>query len=110
MELSAPQASLVDEALQWAARLSRDSIPVQDLKAFFAWRQSPAQAAAFASVLEARLHARRYIVRPAADAFNVIDKWTGWVVADCGAMTLTRAEAQDAAARLNWRAHPGYAF
>jgi len=67
-----------DQAAAWCAKLSRTSIDNDELRAFFAWRRDPRNAAAFATAAKARRRqTERFVVEPDPGGFSVIDVWTG---------------------------------
>jgi ferric-dicitrate binding protein FerR (iron transport regulator) len=66
------------KATAWVARLSQPSIDGEALRAFFAWKREPANAAAFDAASKARRRqTERFRVEPDATGFSVIDVSTG---------------------------------
>ena len=95
-----------DQALCWLARLSRSEVPVDDVKAFFIWREEPENNCVYARAEEQLLTATRFKVQRHGAGWVVIDVWTGLParLAHTPQAGLTRRQALLAAVQLNW--HP----
>ena len=69
------------EAAAWIAKLSQRSVTTAELYEFQAWRDEPANDAAYRRAeLESerqRPQRGRFVFRPDATGFSVIDTWTG---------------------------------
>ena len=96
-------------AAGWMARLSETPVGRGDLEAFFVWRGDPENRAAWDALAAGRGHADRYVVRPQADRFRVVDIWSGEtaVIAMTPQDGLSEADARHTAQLLNFHAAMG---
>lgn len=96
------------QAAAWAVKLRRADTAPDDREAFAAWRRDPADARLW-EALEAGRRGERFVVRPEAGRFKVIDIWTGEtaVIVMTPQYGLSEADALHTAQLLNRRARNG---
>lgn len=101
------------EAAAWIAKLSQRSVTTAELYEFQAWRDDPANDAAYrrAELESERLRPQRgrFVFRPDATGFSVIDTWTGDPAefATVPQTGISEEDARDIAELLNRRAIRG---
>lgn len=101
------------EAAAWIAKLSQPKITTAELNEFTAWRDDPANDAAYRRVEldteRQRPQRGRFIFRPDPTGFSVIDTWTGdpAVFAAIPQTGISEEDARDIAELLNRRAIRG---
>ncbi|MEW5683290.1 MAG: hypothetical protein AB1942_00070 [Pseudomonadota bacterium] len=94
------------EAVAWIDRLSRTSISNEDVGAFFAWRRTPENLAAYEAESRARKRRdSRFVAEPDPFGFTVLDRASGDAAEFAGrAQTgIPEADAEDIAEILNRR-------
>jgi ferric-dicitrate binding protein FerR (iron transport regulator) len=98
-----------ETAAQWAVRLGASDISTGELQAFSAWRRDPQNQRAWEAFEASQEPVERFVVRPEAARFRVIDIWTGQtaVIAMTPQDGLSEEDAVHTAALLNRRAKGG---
>ncbi len=94
------------QAIAWIEKLSRPAIDNADLSAFFAWRRTPENLAAYEAESRARKRRdSRFVAEPDPFGFTVMDRATGDPAEFAGRAQagIPEADAEDIAEILNRR-------
>lgn len=109
MSGDSPSGDVRQQAETWVARLKSRAIDTGDLRTFRAWLRIPEHRLVWAALAAGRKRRARYVVRPEAERFKVVDIWTGEtaVIAMTPQARMSEQDAVHTARLLNRRAAGG---